>query len=124
MSDDELLFFEQMPQMLPLYEKLREKLVGIHPDLIARAGKTQISLRNRYVFAAVSLPWRRIKGWPREYLLLSIGLPYRKESPRIVEATEPYPNRWTHHVILTQLSDIDDTLLEWLEEAYQFAMVK
>ena len=123
MSEDELMFFDRMPQMLPLYAALRDKLDERHPDLTAKVGKTQISLRNRYVFATVSLPWRKVKEWPEEYLLLSFGLSYHKESPRIVAAAEPYPNRWTHHVLITQISDLDDTLLEWVEEAYQFSMV-
>lgn len=123
-SEDELLFFETTPQMLPLYEALREKLTSTHPEIIVKVCKTQISLRNRHVFATVSLPRRRVKGWPKAHLLLSIGLPCRKESPRIVATAEPYPNRWTNHVILTQPVEIDDTLMAWLEEAYQFAMVK
>ncbi|WP_343224108.1 hypothetical protein [Pseudoflavonifractor capillosus] len=34
---------------------------------------------------------------------------------------EPYPNRWTHHVLLTRL---DETVMGWVEEAYQFSMEK
>lgn len=124
MTDDERMFFDPMPQMLPLYETLRERLEERHPDITAKVGKTQISLRNRHVFAAASLPWRKVKGWPAKYLLLSFGLSYHKESPRIAVATEPYPNRWTHHVLLTRMEDLDETLLEWVEEAYQFSMVK
>ena len=124
MSNDELLFFTSMPQMLPLYTALRDQLDQLHPDVTAKVGKTQISLRNRYVFATVSLPWRKVKGWPEEYLLLSFGLSYRKEHPRIALAVEPYPNRWTHHVLLTCLDDLDETVMGWVEEAYQFSMEK
>ena len=124
MSNDELLFFTSMPQMLPLYTALRDQLDQLHPDVTAKVGKTQISLRNRYVFATVSLPWRKVKGWPEEYLLLSFGLSYHKEHPRIALAVEPYPNRWTHHVLLTCLDDLDETVMGWVEEAYQFSMEK
>ena len=121
MSNDELLFFTSMPQMLPLYTALRDQLDQLYPDVTAKVGKTQISLRNRYVFATVSLPWRKVKGWPEEYLLLSFGLSYHNEHPRIALAVEPYPNRWTHHVLLTRL---DETVMGWVEEAYQFSMEK
>lgn len=124
MTQDEILFFQSMPQMLPLYRIFREKLDSMHPDVTAKVGKTQISLRNRYVFATACLPWRKVKGWPSEYVLISLGLSYHKEHPRIALAVEPYPNRWTHHILLTQPTDVDDTLMEWVEEAYQLAMVK
>ncbi|HHX20812.1 MAG TPA: hypothetical protein GX722_03375, partial [Clostridiales bacterium] len=84
----------------------------------------QITLRNRHAFAMVSLPWRRVKGWPEEYLLVSFGLSYRKDSPRIASSVQPYPNRWTHHVIITQADQLDEELLAWLDEAYEFAMGK
>lgn len=77
--------------------------------------KTQISFRSRYVFAMASLPYRRMKDWPKEYLMLSFGLNYRKDSPRIVQAVEAYPNRWTHHVIVERTEYLDDELLGcWL----------
>lgn len=124
MTDDELLFFDSMPQMLPIYEAFCRGLEQRGLAFTAKVGRTQISLRNRYVFAAVSLPWRKVKSWPEEYLLVSLGLSYHKESPRVAVATEPYPNRWTHHILLTSTREVDAELLDWAEEAYQFAMVK
>lgn len=124
MTDDELLFFDSMPQMLPIYEAFCRGLEQRGLAFTAKVGRTQISLRNRYVFAAVSLPWRKVKGWPEEYLLVSLGLSYHKESPRVAVATEPYPNRWTHHILLTTANEVDPELLDWAEEACQFAMVK
>ena len=124
MTQDELLFFDRHPQMLPLYQAVGEELEKRGLAYSVKVSKTQISLRNRYVFAAVSLPWRRGKGWPEEYLLVSFGLSYQKVDSRIAVAAEPYPNRWTHHVLLTRREDVDDTLMEWLEEAYRFSMEK
>lgn len=79
MTGDELLFFDKMPEMLPLYALLREGLEARYPDLEVRVAKTQISFRNRHVFAMASLPYRRMRGWPKEYLLVSFGLPCRKK---------------------------------------------
>ena len=124
MTNDELLFFDAMPQMLPVYQKLCEELEARGLVFARKVTKTQISLRNRHVFAAVSLPWRKVKGWPMEYLLLSFGLPSRRESPRIAVSTEPYPNRWTHHVLLTCPDEVDNTILDWVNEAYEFALAK
>lgn len=124
MSFDEIAFFNRMPQMLPLYAALREKLERAYPDMDVRVAKTQISFRNRHVFAMASLPWRKVKGWPEAYLLVSFGLPCRKESPRIAQAVEAYPNRWTHHVLVVTEDEIDDTLMSWLDEAFWFSAAK
>lgn len=124
MSFDEIAFFNRMPRMLPLYAALREKLERAYPDMDVRVAKTQISFRNRHVFAMASLPWRKVKGWPEAYLLVSFGLPCRKESPRIAQAVEAYPNRWTHHVLVVAEDEIDDTLMSWLDEAFWFSAAK
>lgn len=124
MSFDEIAFFNRMPRMLPLYAALREKLERAYPDMDVRVAKTQISFRNRHVFAMASLPWRKVKGWPEAYLLVSFGLPCRKESPRIAQAVEAYPNRWTHHVLVVAEDEIDDTLMSWLDEAFRFSAAK
>ena len=124
MRTDERMFFERMPQLWPLYETLRAKLHEICPDMDIKVAKTQISFRSRYVFAMASLPWRRVKGWPESYLLVSFGLAYRKESPRIAQAVEAYPLRWTHHVLIQREEEIDGELLQWLREAYEFSMAK
>ena len=124
MSFDEIAFFNRMPQMLPLYAALREKLERAYPDMDVRVARTQISFRNRHVFALASLPWRKVKGWPEAYLLVSFGLPCRKESPRIAQAVEAYPNRWTHHVLVVAEDEIDDTLMSWLDEAFWFSAAK
>lgn len=124
MHPDELLFFDKMPAILPVYARLREQLEAAYPDLGIRVGKSQISFRNRYGFAAASLPWRRVKGWPAEYLLVSFGLARRLDDPRIAQAVEPYPNRWTHHVLVQTPEEVDETLLRWIDEAYWFAQSK
>ena len=55
-------------------------------------------------------------------LLLTIGLARRLDSPRV--AVEPYPNRWTHHVILSEVGQLDSELMDWLQEAHDFALTK
>ncbi len=124
MTEEELLFFQSMPEMLPIYERLKRRLDSAYPDMEVKVAMTQISLRNRYVFAAVSLPWRKLKGWPEKYVLVSFGLGWKMENNRIVQTVEPYPGRWTHHVILERPEDVDGELMDWLDLAYGFAMTK
>lgn len=99
-------------------------MTALYPDMGFVVRKTQITLRNRYGFAMVSLPWRRVKNRPREYIVVSFVLSYRKASPRIESSVEPYPNRWTHHVVITRMDEVDGELMSWLFEAYDFAMIK
>ena len=124
MELNELLFFDRMPRMLPVYETLRNELAQRYPQMKITVGKTQISFRSRYIFAMASLPVRRIRGCPDEVLLVSFGLSRRLEDDRIFQAVEPCPNRWTHHVVVTGRREIDSRLMQWLEEAHQFSMTK
>lgn len=56
--------------------------------------------------------------------MVTFGLEHRVDSSRIAVATEPYPNRWTHHLLLTDPAQIDTELLDWLQEAYWFSEQK
>ncbi len=122
MSVDEMLFFDTRPAALPLYETFRETLLDRMPDARIEVKKTQISLFSRRLFAAVSFtPVRKAKDRPDPFMTITFGLPYRKESGRIDVSTEPYPNRWTHHVMIGTKEEIDDELLSWIIEAAEFA---
>lgn len=54
-------------------------------------------------------------------MTVTFVLGYRKESPRIDVATEPYPNRWTHHVMVGCVEEIDEELMNWIQEAAEFS---
>ena len=124
MQTEELLFFDPMPQALPLYQALREHVAAACPDLRVKVSKTQISFYHRRLFAMVSLPLRRRKGWPPCCLVVTFGLGRRAESPRILQAIEPYPGRWTHHVPVETTGDLDAELFAWLDEACRVARSK
>ena len=121
-SVDELFFFDSKQDALPLYESFREAVLEKVPDTRIEVKKTQISFFNRHMYAAVSFaPVRRVKNCPDQFLTITFGMPYRKESARIDVAVEPYPNRWTHHVMIGSVEEIDQELLSWIEEAAAFA---
>ena len=119
---DELLFFDSHRDALALYEAFREAVLAKVPDARIEVKKTQISFFKRYMFAAVSFtPVRRAKDRPNPFLTITFGLPYRKESARIDIATEAYPNRWTHHVMIGTEEEIDEELISWIQEAAEFS---
>ena len=123
-QSDLLFYFDGRPQELALYEDLFQAMSAAFPDACVKVQKSQISFYHRHLFAAASLPLRRRKEWPRECLLVTFGLSHRLPSPRIAVAVEPYPNRWTHHVVVAREEEIDGALLDWLAEAYDFAAAK
>lgn len=124
MEYNELMFFDRMPQALPLYEAFIEKLDAAVPSYNLSVKKTQISFSNRYNFAFVSLPVRKMKGWPEVCIIVTFGLRDQVTDPRIAVSVEPYPNRWTHHVVVGDAAEIDGQLMAWIQEAYTFSMNK
>ena len=124
-SGDELFFFDEKSAALPLYEAFAKRLLAEIDDVTVKVRKTQISFSNRYNFAFVSLlPVRKAKARPETYITVTFGLRYKKESPRIDVASEPYPNRWTHHMLISSVDEIDDELMGWIKEAAAFSAGK
>ena len=117
-------FFNQKPELLPLYETLESVICAEFDDVRIKVQKTQISFYNKHMFACVSLPLRRRKGWPDECLVFTLGLNRKLEHPRVAYAVEPYPGRWTHHILIQTAGEVDAELIEWIREAYAFAMIK
>ena len=95
------------------------------PDVKIKVSKTQISFSNKRGFAFVSFtPCRKAKERPNVWMTISFGLSYRKDSPRIDVATEPYQNRWTHHMMVGSVEEINDELMGWIREAAEFSAGK
>ena len=121
---DVLRYFDQKPREAALYEALFQRLCDAVPDASVKVQKSQISFYGRHLFAAASIPVRRKKNWPEHCLLVTFGLSFRLESPRIAVAVEPYPNRWTHHVVIDRPEQLDEELMGWVRDAYDFAQSK
>ena len=125
MDNDVLFFFGDRVDALPIYERLENAILTRIPDVKIKAAKTQITFANRRGFAFVSFnPCRRAKDRPAVWMTVTFGLGCRKESPRIDAATEPYPGRWTHHVMAGSPDEIDEELLGWILEAAAFSDTK
>lgn len=125
MNSDILLFFSSHPRALPLFEKLECELEAIVPTFQIRVRSTQISFFCRKMFGCVSfLPVCGRQDLPDHYLTVTFGLDHPISSPRIAIVTEPYPNRWTHHLMICDIKEIDAELLGWMKQAAHFALVK
>lgn len=120
-DQDVLRFFDGKPRQQALYETLFTRLEENFPGASVKVQKSQISFYGRHLFAAASLPVRRRKEWPQNCILVTFGLGTRVVHDRIAVAVEPYPNRWTHHVVVTGEDEVDDRLMDWLRAAWDFS---
>ena len=125
MSPEILFFFDKHLPALPLYEAFEAKVLEAVPGTDVKVQKTQITFSNRHGFAFVSvLPARRAKDRPEHYITVTLGLNRRLDSPRVDKASEPYPGRWTHHLLIASWEEIDEELTAWVREAAAFAAEK
>lgn len=124
-TSDVLLFFDGHPGALSLYlafDRQVRKRVDVRR---MKVQKTQISYCSSRLFACVSLlPVRRKADRPQDYITVTFSLGRRVDSPRVDTVCEPYPGRWTHHVMIGAADEIDGELLDWIREAAAFSMKK
>ena len=140
MTAEVLAFLGGAPGPISLFEAWEEAVLACGESTM-KVSKTQISWGNPLQFAVLSQPRRaaqrrtgallatlglvrRKKDWPRECLVVTVGLDRPLNSPRSAVSVEPYPGRWTHHLLLTAPEDVDGLLAAWLAEAYRFAREK
>lgn len=119
-ESDLLFFFSGRPAELMLCQALMQQLDAAFPKASARVQKSQVSFYGRHLFAMVSLPRRKKDAG----IVVSFGLGCKLSSPRVAAASEPYPNRWTHHVPVTGPDQLDRELLGWLQWAWEFSEQK
>ena len=120
-----LRFFAGHEQALPIYEALESLIRKKYPGAEKRIQKTQITFFQRHVFACVSFARvKRRSELPDPYLVLTLGLPYPLDSGRCAAKCEPYPGRWTTHIVLGSASDLDSELQDWLDQSYIFSEIK
>lgn len=120
--------FERLFGRLPACLQLARSIAGLILAAFPAAGldvqQSQATFRAVRGFAAIWPPVRPMRGRPDLYVVLSFWLDRLVRSPRIVEAVEASPGRWTHHMLITHETDLDHEALAWLSEAHKFACRK
>jgi hypothetical protein len=112
-------FFAGYENARPIFEALREAIEKLGPVEI-RVTKSQIAFYRRKAFAWAWIPDRYLHG-KHAPLVLTLGFRYRDASPRWKEIVEPHPGRFTHHLELHSVADIDDEVCSWLQAAWAVA---
>ena len=110
-------FFAGEDESRQIFEALHRALEVLGPVEL-RIGKSQVSFRRRKAFAWVWMPGRYLRGRTAP-LVLTLSFPARDVSPRWKEIVEPKPGRFTHHLELYSVADIDDEVRSWLRDAWE-----
>ena len=84
-------YFAREPRAVPAYRAAEQAIGEAFPGVHVDVQRSQITFRLRGEI--------------------------RVEDPRIVEAVQPYPGRWTLHTLIASVEDVDEQLIEWLREA-------
>lgn len=115
---DVTTFFAGERLGLQIFEKLA-RIIDDLGEYELHVSRSQICFRHVRTFALV---WR-----PAMYLasdvpvVLSIARPSRIRSPRFKQVVHPSPTTWMHHLELRDLSDLDEEVRGWLEDAWRSA---
>jgi len=112
--------FAGRPAALLLFHAVRHHIESRTPVMV-EAPKTQVSFGTAWKFAWVWLPQLWFKAQPDSSNTLAFALDRHVVHDRIRQTVEPYPGRWTYHVVIRQESDLDEDVKEWLSEAYAFS---
>ena len=124
-KQDTMMFFDGHREVFPIYESFENMLLHLYPQTKRKVQKTQITFSNRHVFACISFMRPKKKSeLPAFYFVLTLGLSYPLESERAAVKTEPYPGRWTTHIVISDRSDLNQELWDWVKQAYEFAEYK
>lgn len=119
------VFFAEEPGALTLFQALNERILeecGEYATVRWEIQKTQVSYYNARMFACISLlRIKRKAEMPHPYITVTFGLGEPCRHPRIGVVTEAAPNRWTHHVLVNSVDEIDDQLMGWLKQAARFS---
>lgn len=114
-------FFARKPEALP---SVRAFLLGAlerwrSAEIVTQ--KSQVGLRAPRPFCALTAPGKRVRGRAVPGALLSLFLPRPLETEILLLAVEPYPGRFTNHLILpADPADFPEDLWDWTAEARRF----
>ncbi|UUR09357.1 DUF5655 domain-containing protein [Sphingomonas glaciei] len=107
------------PEALALHKKVEAAIMSIVPAKVVVL-KSQVGFYRHHPFAATWRPGQYLSGETAP-LILSVYLRHRDTSLRWKEIIEPGPGRFTHHLELRLLADIDLFVRARLAEAWKEA---
>lgn len=122
MDEDHEPFFSGYDLSRQLFENLLRYVDSLGPVQV-QVYKTQIALRRDKAFAWVWIPAMHLRRSPKlAPLVLTFLFPQPHGSPRWKEIVPVSPNRFTHHLELWRVEEIDEEVRGWLRDAWERAV--
>jgi hypothetical protein len=112
-------FFEGHEQSRQLFEAVLGEVNKLGSAEL-RVTKSQIAFYRRKAFAWVWIPDKYLRGKVAP-LVLTFSFHKRDFSPRWKQITKISPARYTHHLELHSVEDIDQDVRGWVAEAWTAA---
>lgn len=109
-------YFSGWEQSRQIFDALGRLIAGIGPSEI-RVTRSQVAFRRRKAFAWAWIPAMYLRG-NLAPLVLTVALRRRDPSDRWKQVVEPAAGRYTHHLELRSVDDMDDQVRDWLREAW------
>lgn len=112
-------FFGEAVLARRLFDALAAELAKFGKTSI-RATRSQIAWRRRRNVAVVWMPGKYLRP-PVAPLVLTLSFTQRDASDRWKQVTQVTPRRFTHHLELNHVEDIDAQVRGWLHAAWEAA---
>ena len=112
-------FFSGYESSKPVFDALRAAVDNLGPAEM-RVTRSQVAFRRGKAFAWAWVPGRYLRSRVAP-LVLTLSFAARDGSPRWKEIVEPAPGRFTHHLELYSVEQIDAEVRHWLREAWEAA---
>jgi uncharacterized membrane protein YiaA len=112
-------FAGRAPRSRELFEAVRDMIESIGPASMG-VTKNEVAFRRRLVFAWTWLPGPYVHD-DIPPLVLTVALDRRDNSPRWGRVWEAQPGRFSHHLELRSVGEVDAEVLAWLREAWERA---
>lgn len=105
--------FKGKESLLPIYEAILDKVKGFGEDIVFTPKKTTVSIVRKKQFALIK---------PASKTRIDLGLKLKdKPTTERLGNSGPFGTMCTHRVQLTDVSQVDQELISWLQEAYNAA---
>jgi hypothetical protein len=109
-------FFAASSGSRDIFDALQAAIEALGPSEI-RVSKSQVAFRRRRAFAWAWIPGMYLRG-DHTPLVLTLALRWKDPSKRWKQVVEPARGRFTHHLELRRVDEIDDEVRAWLREAW------
>ena len=113
-------YFEGHADSRQIFDSARNMIIAIGLAEV-RVTKSQVAFWRRKAFAWTWMPGKYLQRNTAP-LVLTVALRRRDISSRWKQIVEPRPGRFTHHLELYTIEQLDDEVRAWLQEAWEAAV--